>query len=227
MGLNYSYDLIAHRSSAERLVRALADHLVPEQQARLLATLADGVAGVMDRFEREQNPTWLEGYGYEWPRDACLTFLFPEDAHIAAYSDEHPVGRPEPIDGRVPFGCVWTDVACGDAFVRVRATAATSSMSVLFYDSRSVRSVFVAIGEAGGAFLVAFDDESGEYLDALWPHEGRLALSEQAMAPAGVFSVDAYGAHLLDALREAFGGAPPDSGVQPPQTGTGRDREDA
>jgi hypothetical protein len=211
MGRTYAYELIARRSSADRLVQALTEHLVPDQRKYLLKTLKRGAEGVMDRFQRAMGPEWELGLAR--PLDACLTFLFPVDEHTTEFVADYPERLAPTADGRLPIGCVWTDVECGDAFVRVRATAATSSMSAVFARSPGVRATFAASGRAGDALLVAYDDESNVDLDAVWPHEGRFAFAYEPPEWSAPFSVDHYAADLLDVLGQTFGGPPLDSGI--------------
>ena len=48
MGLDYAYHLIAERRSADGLVRAVADHLSPNDRRRVLAALSAGVDRLME-----------------------------------------------------------------------------------------------------------------------------------------------------------------------------------
>ena len=200
MGLDYAYELIAARESADRLVRALRDRLVAEDRARLLATLQSGLAGAVDHVERDVFERQLFQQG---AKELCLSFLFPEDEPLALFANDLA-----PVDGRVQVGCVWTTIECGSEYVLLRATAATSSMSLLFERSRSVRSTFCEAGRTGGALLVLFDDEREDFA-AVWPYEGRFAhkaATESLEDDQCNLNIDGYCAYLLDSARRTFGG---------------------
>jgi hypothetical protein len=121
MGLDYAYELIAERQSADSLIRAVCNHIAPDDAARLLDAVSLGVADVMDRVQRNDFERQLYERG---GKDICLSFLFAEDEHLAEYAKESPLA---PVDGRIRVGCVWTSIECGSRFVLVRATAATTA----------------------------------------------------------------------------------------------------
>src|SRR5688500_11949238 len=104
MGLSYSYEIIADRDSADRLLHSLCAHVQPDDRSRLLAALGSGVAEVMIHVKRTL---------HELPRGPrrhvplCLSFLFSADGPLTEYSE----GESRPLaDGRIPIGCVWTSI---------------------------------------------------------------------------------------------------------------------
>jgi len=209
MGLDYAYELIAERHSADRLVRAVCEHLAPDDRTRLLGVLGLGVVDVMEHVQRDDFERQLFERG---GKDICLSFLFTADEHLTEYAKQSPVA---PADGRVQVGCVWTSIECGSRFTRLRATAATSDMSRLFERSTSVRKTFSDAGRSGGALLVMFDDEREDFV-SVWPIRGRFV-------PAGEpdsfeddelkLKVDAYCADLVASARRTLGGQPADAGA--------------
>jgi hypothetical protein len=210
VGLDYSYELIAERGSADRLVRTVCDHLAPEDRARVLDALSQGMADVMDHVRRDEFERQLFERG---GNDVCVSFLFAEDEHLAEYAKESPLA---PIDGRVRVGCVWTSIECGSSFVLVRATAATTGMSRLFERSPSVRATFAKAGHSGGALLVLFDDEREDFA-AVWPFQGRFARSggRDCFDDECKLKVDEYCADLVTSARRSLGDIPADTGAKP------------
>jgi hypothetical protein len=198
MGLDYGYELIAPRESADRLVRAFCDHLVPEDRTRVLASLRLGVPGMAEHVERDVFERQLFEHG---GKELCLSFLFAEDEALAQYPNDIPL-----VDGRVQVGCVWTTIRCGSRFVLVRATAATTAMSLLFEQSANVRSTFREAGRAGGALLILFDDEREDFA-AVWPDQGRFghkAASERFVDEQCNLNIDDYCADLLASAHRTF-----------------------
>jgi hypothetical protein len=191
MGLDYGYEWVGERGSADRLIRAVAEHLAPKDQRRVLAALASGADGLLRRVEREEfERSLMQDAGEE----LCLSFLFGRDDRLAEYARE--ISAPS-IGDRVQVGCVWTSTNCGSRFVLIRARAATSNMSRLFEQSPSIRATFVGAGRAADALLVMFDDEQEEFL-ALWPRAGRFAARDWALVDqVDDLSVDDYCAELI------------------------------
>lgn len=208
MGLDYAYELIAERQSVDRLIRAVCEHLAPNDRTRVLGVLGSGLADVMDHVQRDRD---VERHLYErGVKDICLSFLFAADEHLTEYAKEFPLA---PVDGRVRVGCVWTSVECGSRFALVRATAATSAMSLLFEYSTNVRKTFSDIGQSGGALLVTFDDERQD-LVSVWPCQGRFAPSgepESFEDDKCKSKVDGYCADLLASAQRKLGGPPADA----------------
>lgn len=202
MGIRYSYELIAERRSADRLVRAIGDHVEPDGKAWLSEFLRLGIGQVKDGVRTDDLERRLFALGGD---DVCLSFLFAEDEELAEYASESQV---PPVDGRFPVGCVWTSIDFGGEYVLVQATAATSGMSRLFERSASVRETFTEAGQSGGALLVSFDDESGNPV-GVWPFRGRFALSagfDFFEDDEGKLNVDAYCADLVASARRTLGG---------------------
>ena len=194
MGLDYSYEIIASREAAARLVESLAAHLVSSDAERLLTASRESAEGLMANVRREQ---------YE-ARDLCLSFLFGSDERIAEHGGID--GMSDPATNRVAIGCVWSKFRCGDRFVLFSATAATSAMSRLFESSPSIRAAFTQIGREAGALLVAFDDEQGA-LVGVWPctqRMGACVLDEMVRDADFELLVDPY----CTAVLQAFGIAP-------------------
>ena len=209
MGLDYAYELIAERQSADRLVRAVCQHLAPDDRTRLLGVLGLGVVNVMEHVQRNDFERQLFERG---GKDICLSFLFAADEPLTEYAEESPLA---PVDGRVQVGCVWTSVECGSRFALIRATAATSEMSRLFERSASVRKTFSEAGRAGGALLVMFDDEREDFV-SVWPLPGRFALAGKRDSFEDdelKLKVDAYCSDLVASARRTLGGQPPDAGA--------------
>ena len=207
MGLDYAYELIAERQSAERLVRAICEHVAPDDRTRLLGVLGLGSADVMEHVSRDDDERWLFERGV---KHICLSFLFAADEQLTEYAKESPLA---PVDGRIQVGCVWTSIECGSRFALVRATAATTTMSWLFERSASVRKTFGEAGRAGGALLVTFDDEQADFTSA-WPLRGRFAPTAERDTFEDEelkLKVDAYCADLVASARRAFGGQPADA----------------
>jgi len=169
MGLDYSFELIAERQDADRLIRSLAEHLTPNNRERLLACLpfTDLMLRNIRRNEFEQS--LFEKHGDE---HICLSFLFPLDDRLVEYAQSSPI---QPHNGQLQVGCVWSSIRCGTHFIAFRAAAATTAMSLLFEKSQSVRATFAKIGQDGGAKLVLFNDEQQSHV-AIWPCEGRFSL---------------------------------------------------
>jgi hypothetical protein len=208
MGLDYAYEMIAERQSADRLVRAVCEHLAPDDRTRLLGVLGLGVADVMEHVPRDDFERRLFERG---GRDICLSFLFAADEHLTEYAKDSPLA---PVDGRIQIGCVWTSVQCGSRFVLVRATAATTGMSWLFERSASVRKTFCEAGQSGGALLVTFDNERADF-DSVWPLRGRFAAAGERDSFEDEelkLNVDAYCADLVASARRSLGGQPADAG---------------
>ncbi len=157
MGLDYAFELIAERSSADRVIRAIAEHLDPTDSGRLLACVPSDVdcpLGDIERTPLEQNMS-----------DLCLGFLFPPDGQVEAYSPERKL-----INGLVRIGCVWSTLIVEGNLVIFRATAATTGMSLLFEESPSVRNTWISIAQKAGALLLLLDDERFDNR-AIWPVE--------------------------------------------------------
>lgn len=204
MGLDYSYELIAERHLANCLVRAVSEHLAPDDKARLLGALDLGVDDLMEQIQRSD----LE----RGSQNICLSFLFAADEHLAEYEKDWPLA---PVDGRVQVGCVWTSIECGSRFVLLRATAATSGMSRLFERSASVQETFSDIGRSGGALLVAFDDEREDFV-SVWPLRGRFATSKEPDCYYDEdlnLTVDEYCGDLIASARRALDGQSAETGA--------------
>ncbi|WP_374354502.1 hypothetical protein, partial [Chitinimonas sp.] len=166
MGMNYTYEVIARKESADRLVRAICEHLVPDDKARLLSALDLGAADIHRNIFRED---WEQPFNHIF-----LSFAFAEDEILVEYEkgeSDNGAKLQEASQGRmVQIDSVWTDITVGDDYVRVRATAATSRMSGLFSASSSINKAFCDIAESGGALLVIFDYEE-LYYAAVWPKD--------------------------------------------------------
>lgn len=202
MGLNYAYELIADRQSADRLVHAVCEHLTAEDRARLLACLGGGLPYVMECVERDELERYLFDRG---SKPICLSFLFDRDDRLEEYDKENSLPR---TGDRIRVGCVWTEIKCGADFVLIRTTAATTAMSLLFEQSASVRRTFVEAGRSGEALMVLFDDEQGDFV-AVRPYEGRFAPArecESFMDEDLNLKVDAYCAELVASARRKFAG---------------------
>jgi hypothetical protein len=164
MGLDYGFEILAPSASAVQLVEALAAHVVPDDAARLLAAVREDPRRVMDLARRNGDHDF----------SLCLSFLFEPDQWLTEFY--HATYRSSvPVTSRVAIGCVWSSLHVGDRFLLFEATAATTSMSLMFEHSPTVREVFVGIAREAGALLVAFDDEEDELL-VVWPREGRLGV---------------------------------------------------
>lgn len=165
MGIDYSYEIFAPRDATVRLVESLAIHLAPCDADRLLSVVSGDSARLMECVRRID----CEAYS---SRDLCLSFLFAPDDWVTKYGKSHRC-LSDPTTGRVRIGCVWSSLQCGERFVLFRGTAATSDMSVLFESSPNIRATFTKIARDAGAWLVAFDDESGDLL-GVWPQKQRM-----------------------------------------------------
>lgn len=171
MGLDYTYEVVAELRSADSLVRVLAKHLVARDRQRLLAALGASPESIMRRIQRRDLELELSN---DESHDLCFAFLFPSDQHLVAYGSIRQFDDPQ--SGRLAIGCVWSSIRCGERYALFRATAATTDMSLLFQESRSIRETFVQIGREAGAALVVFDEEKDDRV-GIWPREGRMANS--------------------------------------------------
>jgi hypothetical protein len=203
MGLDYAYEMIVARPAVHPLLRAFAAHLAPADGRRLLAAIDAGECEVMRHIARQDYEQSFADTG-RGGGDVCFSFHFLPDAELTEYDKDSRMAR---VPARVPVGCVWTSVRCGKRFAVVRATAATTGMSRLFERSQSVRSTFMHIGQVGGALLVLFDDEQGDF-GCVWPHTGRLAFSgdaEDFYDDTFELETDRYCEHLLTSAADTFG----------------------
>lgn len=187
-----SFEIVAPRSSAAQLVRAVAAHLVATDRARLLRVLDTGVEQLMRDVDRNVCDA-REG------SDLCLSFLFPPDELLRVFeSDSELVG--DAATGRVAVGCIWCDFELGEHFALFSATAPTDDVCDLFFESSSVLDSFIDIAkQTPSATLVRHDDVLGRY-DLIWraPDADAYALSCPNVAEASL--ADCYCREILDAI---------------------------
>lgn len=163
MGIDYSYEIFAPCDSTVQLVQSLAVHLLPSDADRLLSAVGEDPARLIECVRR------IDCEVYPGCDLFCLSFLFAPDDWVIEYGESHRC-LSDPSTGRVRIGCVWSSLQCGERFMLFRGTAATNDMSLLFKSSPNIRSTFTKIAQDAGAWLVAFDDESGDLLQ-VWPQK--------------------------------------------------------
>ena len=213
MGLDYAYEFISERTSADRLVRAMCPHVVPDDRKRLMDYLNLHL-GLIDVMEHITQDTFERRTLNHESQEICLSFLFAMDEHVLGFTDrskdKSSFGT---VEGKIPIGCVWTSIKCGKKFVVIRATAATSDMSILFEQSTSVRATITEVCQTGNPLLVLFDDEQSD-LVAVWPQQGRFTLSATYQTfedEQGDLKVDDYCTDLLASARRQLGDRSADS----------------
>ena len=198
MGLCYGYDIVAERSTANDMVRAVAQHLEPRVRRAVLeaveredpAPLATGVAEV----DQNASLDLEDGAG----ASSCLVLQLAAEA-----SQDRKIG------------CVWTSLRLGVAYAHLSMGAATSLMSARFESDPDVKRVVMTICREGGALLAVLDVEEPSPV-ALWPAPGRIEPDPEAydLEDAGLTGdalkaaeTDAFCAELLRAAARDLEGA--------------------
>lgn len=161
MGLDYSYEFVVRRENADLLVSAIADHLAPEDAERIADAKPFNFENPLERVRRDSSFAFGQ---------MCLCFLFPLDPEVSEY---HRSSRNELVGGKVRVGCMYSEFVVELNFVIFSATAATTDMSLMFANSRSVRQTMIEIAERSNAELLLLDDEQFDNF-AVWPVERRL-----------------------------------------------------
>lgn len=153
-----SFDIVAPRGSAAQLVRAVAEHLVAADRARLLRALDTGVEQLMGREARNDYDSRLDC-------DLCLTFLFPPDEPLRVFQSESQfAGDADAAAGRVAVECSWSGLDFGEYFVKFHATSFIWDICNLFFVSSSVLDSFIDIAKQTlGATLARYDDVLGRH----------------------------------------------------------------
>ena len=121
---------------------------------------------------REALTVYLSEEGQQRLADAvedqspCLTFRFASDGALARYSEAAGV---EVIE----LGGIYVSQSVGTRYALLRATAATTEMSLLFEESPSIREAMRDIGRGAGALCVLLDRETDRY-PQLWPEQRQI-----------------------------------------------------
>ncbi len=187
-----SLEIVAPRTSAGQLVRAVIAHLAAEDKDRLLRALETGSEQLMRDVDRNVCDA-REG------SDLCLTFLFPPDELMRVFeSDSELVG--DAATGRVAVRCSWSGLDFGEYFVKFHATSFEWDICNLFFESSSVLDSFIDIAkQTPGATLARYDDVLGRY-DLIWraPDADAYALSCPRAAEACL--TDSICWEILDAI---------------------------
>lgn len=185
MGLDYSYVVAAPTSVVDNLLQEVRKHVIPEDDRRLAAVIP-WIAEVDRVVEWIGDPAARDRRGirglrrgeYEAQNSYCLTFEFPTDAALAAYSLSDAQRKPRRA-GFTPVGCVWLKLNAGEDYALFRGTAATSPMSRLFLESSSVRAVWCEIAKRSGASAVFLDLEQGDRWELIYPASRSIELPEE------------------------------------------------
>jgi hypothetical protein len=126
----------------------------------------------------------------------CLTFRFASDGALARYTQSAATEL-------VEVGCLYVSRSIGLRHALLRATAATTDMSLLFEESPSVREAMRDIGRAAGALCVLLDRETDQYAQ-LWPEQRQISLASHAgVVPED--DVDAWCGAILAATSTTDG----------------------
>lgn len=186
--------IVAPRTSAGQLVRAVIAHLAAEDKDKLLRALETGSEQLMRDVDRNVCDA----------REAsqlCLTFLFPPDELLRVYQSENEfAGDADAATGRIAVSCSWNGLDFGEYFVKFHATSFIWDICDLFFKSSSVLDSFIDIAkQTPGATLARYYDVLERY-DLIWraPDAAAYALSCPRAAEASL--VDLHCWEILDAI---------------------------
>ncbi|MCY0988524.1 hypothetical protein OV203_15435 [Nannocystis sp. ILAH1] len=182
MGLSYSFEFIAPRSSCDTLLTALADRVDDGYARRLRACLPwspntpqranAGVRGLPPVFDIVNH--------YD------LVVMVPVDAEVRRYFD----GYSEPIarhvrDGKAGVGLVYMKLSAGARYIALDLSAASSGMSRLFAGPGGFRKVMTSLAAAGQARAAFLDYEDDEQWELLYPRPASSLASPRVQRPPG------------------------------------------
>jgi len=189
-----SLEIVAPRTSAGQLVRAVIAHLAAEDKDRLLRALETGSEQLMRDVDRNVCDA-REG------SDLRLTFLFPPDELLRVFESECELaGDADAATGRVAVRCCWSGLDFGEYFVKFHATSFAWAICNLLFNSSSVHDSFIDIAkQTPGATLVRHDDVLGRY-DLIWraPDADAYALSCPRATEARLVDLQCW--EVLDAV---------------------------
>lgn len=210
MGLDYSYEFIAPRPAVDELLGGLAEELISEQRTVLRAALpwrpSQDIAG--GRPEQGRGVAGLETTTIGRIKEYCLSLaVLADTAHMRAMRISSP-GLRLP-DGRLRYGCVWTQVEINQEWVGLQLTAATSGMSRDLVESTSLRQLGQRVARAGGAFFFLDDEATNSILLSIGDEFKRVNLPSGTLEDTGLMDshVQEFAARAVRA-RTSFIGAP-------------------
>lgn len=196
MGLDYSIDLYFR---IEDLETALLE------TAKIAAYKPDKLMDVTLANERViQLPfttNWRNTDPVEIRQGQFLRFdtsiLFPAEPDIRAYREDL---EPLLIEGReyIGIGYIYLSIRLGEYFVGLSFAAATTSMSLLFLNSKTVHQRFLDLLEAASGVLGLIDVEEGGY--QLLHQPEKTAIYAHASHPHARYNANSGFDPLVDAV---------------------------
>lgn len=177
MGLDYSFVIMGPAAGTGRLLQELAKRLSREDKQRLLTAIPGHLTSAKKESADAQDHA-IRGIAglsltqHEHKNDYCFSFLFQPDPELCEYEKRN--GNRPREDGRIPIGCVWTQLHSGGEFALIQATAATTGMSLLFTQSSSIQDAWITLAATSGGHALFRDTEDPDRWELLYPEQRRV-----------------------------------------------------
>ncbi len=180
MGLDYSLCAIFRRTGAEGILKDLSLLLDEESRRRIeeltwspreekLRQTLIGTMEVDGRGISELQPEEDENGNY-----FCFSLLIQLETEM----EKHLIDHNFQCFGKAgQFGCMWTSLFCGQEYVLLQMTAATTPMSITLRESQAIQEKWTGFAKTAEA-IVAYLDIEDRVAKQLFPGVGDLYLGD-------------------------------------------------
>jgi hypothetical protein len=211
MGLDYSINLYFDASRLEDALLAAAAMAAPLGEPIHVRMPSGRSLTLPFTHDFKTEDCQLRAEGQPLCLDTVLRF--PNDGVVGPYFERHHGGAdPRRIGPIVEIGYIYLWVHLGHRYSELAFTAATSTMSLLFLESPSIRGQFLNLLHGAGGLAGVFDIETDEFPILSDPDRkiriDRCAQFEDDREPDGDRSdlnIDGFASALLATYGQALG----------------------
>jgi hypothetical protein len=160
MGIDYSVNLYYKKHQIEDAILgviSIAD-LIDEESTEV--ELPDGKKMKIP-FETIPKKDFVKIASDQKFTNFCTLLNFPIDQPLLEYLENNNARKAK---GLASIGCIYLDIKVGETYTEFSFTAATSNMSRLFLESKSIQQTFINLLEKTEGLFGLFDIEESFYL---------------------------------------------------------------
>jgi len=182
MGLDYSYEIAFRKDRVDDIILNLNDAIAPNSKSVVLQCLPWSPAKEINDHLVEHTELRYAGIGFsglklgqcEMVNHYCFSINIPVSSELTKECEEH--GFYSDNNKIMRIGCVWTSIYVGNKYGLLSMTAATSSMSQLFYCSEQIKQFIVDTFSSKSRYILLDVEEN--YANLLYPKKRIINLGE-------------------------------------------------
>lgn len=160
MGIDYSVNLYCKKEQVEKTILGVINIADVNTDESTEVELPNGKK-IIFPFETIPKKDFIKISPEQSHSDFCTMLNFPIDEPIENYIENNNSHKNQNI---ASIGCIYLNIRVGEKYAEFSFTAATSNMSRLFLESKSIIQTFINLLEKTEGLFGLFDIEESYYL---------------------------------------------------------------